>query len=471
MILTQMSSEHSEQYNFKIHSHTSTNHHTPGFVRTKARIDEYWKKCNDVTASNKDNKTKKKKAKNHPFPHIPRMPDPHGDMPDAIRDHPLWSYIEHGPNGNGANNNIAVAEDENKVSHGKVVIDIDDTDGSSSSSTDEEECVVVDPADVVGVYENDTHMFYSIAPVDPSKQNRDMGINEDDDGQYNEKKDDDASCSKDAEMEVLNDESSNGTLSTISAENGGLFEEMVEEHTTVDNRKVFETLREPTLFSAEDLQKDGDNANEGNNKKRKKKNAKKKIVYLTEEQTKEKIEKATGTKIVVGSLEWTVGLSCSIGTPGILDKQSSIPPQPPNKTTDNFDTNRPDFMGAKGIKFLEPGFDQAEYFNVFLPGDPDEHVQLINKYITEHNTRGRRTRGSFQKVKALTVPEYWCFIGVMLLGSVSQGEGRVLWDRRADSLVPQPIIQRFMIKCHFKELRPFVTYAMSDPKKEGLDPW
>ena len=81
---------------------------------------------------------------------------------------------------------------------------------------------------------------------------KNFGVNDKDDEEYNS--DVEMASTGEPYPELCEqDEETETDLSTISNDDDGLFEELVEEHFTIDNNKVYKTLREPTLFRPDDL--------------------------------------------------------------------------------------------------------------------------------------------------------------------------------------------------------------------------
>ena len=52
----------------------------------------------------------------------------------------------------------------------------------------------------------------------------------------------------------------------------------------------------------------------------------------------------------------------------MTDKRPPIPDEPRNNKQKLFDTDRLDVVDARGIKFLDPNFDHAAFFDIFSLG-------------------------------------------------------------------------------------------------------
>ena len=126
-----------------------------------------------------------------------------------------------------------------------------------------------------------------------------------------------------------------------------------------------------------------------------------------------------------------------------------------------------DFVGLKGVNFKEHMPDSVELFKMFWPGDDREHLIKINDAIHVENERQHHTRKNPRKIRDIIVEEYYIFIGIMILGSVIYSDGTMLWNYENGSVIPCPLIGKYMAKGRFKELRKFFSFLMADREKEA----
>ena len=95
------------------------------------------------------------------------------------------------------------------------------------------------------------------------------------------------------------------------------------------------------------------------------------------------------------------------------------------------------YEGVKGVNFKDPSFDFADYFNAFLPGEICNHLARMNKEIDQHNNKICKCRkSSTRKIKEVEECEYYVFIGLILLASIVNGSGIMLWRKDLFSILP-----------------------------------
>ncbi len=202
-----------------------------------------------------------------------------------------------------------------------------------------------------------------------------------------------------------------------------------------------------------------------NNKQKSNKN----IKYLSDALTKKKIMDQIGAEITVGNMTWMhVDKHDQVYYKPDYFDDSSISSDNSNNSIHEHNDN---IQGFKNVDCTDEGFDQEEFFRMFWPGNVEEQLEKINNEICENNKKKRKTRYNYRKVQYVDIAEFMTFLGIIILASVIYGEGRMMWEPNEESVIPRPLISKYMTNRRFKEIRAFVSFLMSCPEHKDVDPW
>ena len=336
---------------------------------------------------------------------------------------------------------------------------------------DNDDIEVINPEDVAIVYDDNNRCLYSVVNTEICET---MDVLNDDDDEIKSTptidcndyvyhpSDDDGEKS----IESIDTWTSRDSV-TIFEEDLYLRDEITEQVKTIDGSYVTETVVPGTRFTAADigLQQNGRTING--------------VDYLSIPATRRRISELVGSEVTVGKYTWKHVSMHSIDDEQKEDRERNSADKDRHEEDDYerpfYNTRQmdpdDDFVGLKNFDFKTQGTDSVELFRLFWPGNEHEHITKINDAIWEENERRRKSRQGFRKIKDINVEEYYIFLGIMILGSVIYSDGTMLWNYDAGSIIPRPMIGRYMSKTRFKELRKVFSYLMADKDREQEGSW